>query len=59
VSILIPDGSDPGKQYVIMKQARGTYTPIGNAANCFADNITPSIQEISDSSLEYTYLVKI
>jgi hypothetical protein len=36
-----------------MKQARGTYTIVGTAANCFADNITPSLQEISDSSRKY------
>jgi len=36
-----------------MKQARGTYILVGKAANCFADNITPSLQEISDSSREY------
>jgi hypothetical protein len=40
-----------------MKQARGTYTLVGTAANCFADNITPFLQEISDSSREY--LVKM
>jgi hypothetical protein len=36
-----------------MKQATDTYTLVGTAANCFADNITPSLRKISDLSREY------